>query len=75
MGMTLVTGASGFVGSHLMAEMARRGLPTRGITRETLPGLVTVPSYGPDMDWREYLMGIDAVVHLAARVPRSARAL
>lgn len=68
MGMTLVTGASGFVGSHLMAEMARRGLPVRGITRGAMPGLVTVSSYGPDMDWRECLQGIDTVVHLGARV-------
>lgn len=51
-----------------MAEMARRGLPARGITRGAMPGLVTVPSYGPDMDWRECLQGIDTVVHLAARV-------
>ncbi len=67
-GMTLVTGASGFVGSHLMAEMARRGLAARGVTRGTVPGLMTVPSYGPDTDWRACLEGIDAVVHLAARV-------
>lgn len=68
MGMTLVTGASGFVGSHLVAEMERRGLPVRGITRGTLPGLVTVPSYGPAMDWQPYLTEIDTIVHLAARV-------
>ncbi len=68
MRMTLVTGASGFIGSHFIAEMARRGLPTRGITRGTGPGLVTVPSYGNEMDWREYLERIETVVHLAARV-------
>lgn len=68
MGMTLITGASGFVGSHLMAEMARRGLPARGVTRRPHAGLVTVPSYGPDMDWGEALAGIDTIVHLAARV-------
>lgn len=33
MGMTLVTGASGFVGLHLIEEMTRRGLPARGVTR------------------------------------------
>lgn len=66
--MTLVTGASGFIGTHFVAEMARRGLPTRGLTRGKVPGLVTVPSYGNDMDWREYLKQIDTVVHLAARV-------
>ncbi len=65
---TLVSGASGFVGSHLIGDMRRRGLPTRGVTRGATPGLVTVPSYGADMDWREYLKGIDTVVHLAARV-------
>jgi len=51
-----------------MTEMARRGLPTRGITRGMVPGVLTVPSYGPSMDWAEYLKGIDTVVHLAARV-------
>lgn len=66
--MTLVTGASGFVGSHLMAEMARRGRPVRGTTRGAAPGLMTVPSYGPDTDWRACLQGIDTIVHLAARV-------
>ncbi len=68
MGMTLVTGASGFVGSHLVAEMARRGLSVRGVTRGTTPGLLTVPSYGHEMDWRSYLEGVDTVIHLAARV-------
>lgn len=66
--MTLVTGASGFVGSHLMAEMARRGVPARGVARGAVPGLLTVPSYGPDMDWHEHLKDVDTVVHLAARV-------
>jgi len=68
MGMTLVTGALGFVGSHLVAEMTRRGLPLRGVTRQTVPGLMTIPSYGPEMDWSNWLEGTDTVVHLAARV-------
>jgi UDP-glucose 4-epimerase len=68
MAMTLMTGASGFVGSHLRAEMARRGLPARGVTRRMAPELTTVSSYGPDMDWSAALDGIDAVIHLAARV-------
>lgn len=66
--ITLVTGASGFVGSHLVTEMARRKLPALGITRSQMPGLVPVPSYGPEMDWREWLQGTSTVVHLAARV-------
>lgn len=68
MGLTLVTGASGFVGSHLVKEMRRRGLPVRGVTRGTVPGLVTVASYGREADWSSCLGGVDAVVHLAARV-------
>lgn len=68
MGMTLVTGASGFVGSHLVEEMTRRGLPLRGVTRQTVPGLMTIPSYGPEMDWSNWLKGTNTVVHLAARV-------
>ncbi|MGL3607899.1 NAD-dependent epimerase/dehydratase family protein [Rhizobium sp. G187] len=66
--MTLVTGASGFVGSHLMAELARRGLVVRGVSRTPSPDLVPVPSYGPQMDWRAHLRDIETVVHLAARV-------
>jgi len=68
MGVTLVTGASGFVGSHLMTEMMRRGLPVRGVTRTETPGLATIPSYNHDTLWGAHLKGIDAVVHLAARV-------
>ncbi|MBU0834716.1 MAG: NAD-dependent epimerase/dehydratase family protein [Alphaproteobacteria bacterium] len=68
MGMTLVTGASGFVGSHLIEEMTRRGLPVRGVTRGTAPNCMSIPSYGPEMDWRMCLNGVDTVVHLAARV-------
>jgi nucleoside-diphosphate-sugar epimerase len=68
MGMTLVTGASGFVGSHLVEEMTLRGLPVRGVTRERAPGLMTIPTYGPDMDWSNSLRGVNTVVHLAARV-------
>ena len=68
MDTTLVTGASGFIGSHLMRELQRRGLPARGVSRQALPGLTRIPSYGPDCDWREHLNGIRTVVHLAARV-------
>lgn len=68
MGMTLVTGASGFVGSHLVGEMKRRELALRGVTRRTVSGLMTIPSYGPEMEWSNWLRGIDNVVHLAARV-------
>lgn len=68
MRLTLVTGASGFVGTHLFQEMRKRGLPVRGVSRQKRPGLVTIPSYGPEVDWTAYLADVDVVVHLAARV-------
>lgn len=68
MAATLVTGASGFIGTHLMAEMTRRGRAARGVTRGIVPGLQTIPSYGPELDWSQYLDGVRTVVHLAARV-------
>ena len=68
MGLTLVTGASGFIGSHLVEEMKERGIPVRGVSRKAMPGLVTILSYGPEADWTEQLVGVDNIVHLAARV-------
>jgi len=68
MEMTLVTGASGFVGSHLVQEMTERSLAVRGVSRKTKPGLVTIPTYGPEAEWTEQLGGVQTIVHLAARV-------
>lgn len=65
---TLVTGASGFVGSHLLKELQRQGIPARGVSRTKEDGLITVPSYGKDMDWDPLLKDVDTVIHLAARV-------
>ena len=68
MGVTLVTGASGFVGTHLLKEMRERGLAVRGVSRSKAAGTLTIPSYGPELDWRPYLEDVDTIVHLAARV-------
>lgn len=51
-----------------MEEMKRRSLPVRGVTRGAAPGLMTIPSYDPKMNWSNCLEGVDTVVHLAARV-------
>lgn len=67
MGKILVTGTAGFVGSHLMWEMAARALPIRGISRVARPGTTAIGAYEPETDWSEYLRGVDRVVHLAAR--------
>jgi UDP-glucose 4-epimerase len=68
----LVTGASGFVGQHLVPVLARDGWAVRRAVR-TPSGShddVLVESIGPATDWRAALVGVDAVVHLAARVHR-----
>jgi nucleoside-diphosphate-sugar epimerase len=67
-GATLITGASGFVGSNLMTVMQGRGLATRGVTSGASPGLTSIGSWTDQIDWRDKLEGIDTIVHLAARV-------
>lgn len=70
----LVTGANGFVGRTLCVELTRRGYIVRGACRELshatgLPvEIVVVGDIGADTDWSSALAGVDAVVHLAARV-------
>lgn len=58
----LVTGANGFVGRALVPHLESAGWAVRPATR------ADVGAIGPDTDWRPLLEGIDAVVHLAARV-------
>ena len=70
---TLVTGASGFVGGALCAEVISRGFAVRGVTR-TLCDLpngvknIVIASIDGSTDWQNALMGCDVLVHLAARV-------
>ncbi|MDO9197159.1 SDR family oxidoreductase [Rhodoferax sp.] len=72
--MILVTGATGFVGSALVARLAREGTETRACVRRngaSLPdGVHTVQVAGltADTDWRHALAGVAVVVHAAARV-------
>lgn len=70
----LVTGASGFLGGHLIEELVRRGYGVRGMVRDlrkasSLRDLDVEVVYG-DLIRHETLSeavrGIDAVIHLAA---------
>lgn len=69
----LITGATGFVGRQLVNRLvADRLLHLRAAVRSSsLPvpvESVVISGLMPDTDWRAALDGMDAVIHLAARV-------
>ena len=69
----MITGASGFVGKLLCAEMLRRNQIVRTAYRSlhtTAQGTeaVAIGEINGETDWNNALSGIDAVIHLAARV-------
>ncbi len=74
-GRVLVSGASGFVGSALIARLARdTRLAVRAAVRRTdwraPPGVeaARVADLAADTDWRAALQGVGRLVHTAARV-------
>jgi len=68
-GTTLVTGANGFVGAEIVRQLRAQGLAVRGAVR-TATGAdeVAVGDIGSDTDWSAALVGVDRVIHCAARV-------
>jgi nucleoside-diphosphate-sugar epimerase len=69
----LVTGANGFIGSRLIAELHARGTAITAASRreiKTMPGVrwVRIDDIGETTDWTDALADCGAVVHLAARV-------
>ena len=68
--VVLVTGASGFVGGHVVPALARQGWSVRRAVRRPTGAddEVVIETIGPETDWQAALEGVDAVVHLAARV-------
>ncbi|WP_061021533.1 NAD-dependent epimerase/dehydratase family protein [Bradyrhizobium sp. CCH5-F6] len=68
--IVLVTGASGFVGRHLTPALVRGGWSVRRAVRspEGVDDEAVIESIGPETDWKAALEGVDAVIHLAARV-------
>ncbi len=73
MALILVTGATGFVGSALVATLTRERIETRACARcddASLPDgvhTVQVGDLSGDTDWSYALTGVDVVVHCAGR--------
>ena len=67
---TLITGATGFVGSALMARLQSEGLYPLGTCRSTSldERCVSAPPLEAGGDWSGLLTGVGTVVHTAARV-------
>ena len=71
MSRVLVTGASGFIGSAVVAALARDGHTVRAAVRRphlSFPDGVEVvqhPDLAQAFDWQPLLQGVDQVVHLA----------
>jgi nucleoside-diphosphate-sugar epimerase len=76
-GRVLVTGVTGFVGEHLCQYLLTQGWQVRAVGRQESfsvqdPALEYCQVEGIDSqtDWKDYLKGVDFVVHLASRVHR-----
>src|SRR3989338_6522851 len=69
----LVTGANGFVGKPLCAELLRQGQSVRAALRSANSPvenveMAAVGSIDGKTDWTEALRGVGVIIHLAARV-------
>lgn len=67
---TLVTGASGFVGSSVLARLRHAGAPVRGVVRSAVAtaGCIRGPALEEGGDWSGPLAGCGVVIHTAGRV-------
>jgi UDP-glucose 4-epimerase len=68
--VVLVTGANGFVGRNVAPVLTSNGMIVRQAMRKpsSHANTVIIDAIGPQTNWDEALVGVDAVLHLAARV-------
>jgi len=79
MGKVLVTGATGFVGTHLVRHLAERGYKVRGVSRKEVSPFPEINNYehAKIQDvysaeaWQPLLAEVDVVVHLIAKTHSS----
>lgn len=71
MGRILVTGANGFVGKALVAQLSASGQPYAGTVRERASATdghqIAIGDIDGRTDWRPALEGVSAIIHLANR--------
>ena len=70
-GRVLVTGASGFIARHVVAELRGRGYRVRGTARRDVDGVdeLVRADLGADAGWAEAVDGCDYVMHVASPFP------
>ena len=72
-GVVLVTGATGFVGSSLTAQLLSKEYIVAASTHKRAllskkVNQINIGNISPETDWSSAVNGIDVVIHLAARV-------
>src|SRR6266536_1841165 len=67
-GQVLVTGASGYVAGHVIADLRSHGYGVRGTARKAADGLVAA-DLTRDEGWAEAVEGCDYVMHVASPFP------
>lgn len=73
MNRVLVTGANGFIGKALLAELIAAGFDAKGTVRSSVScadqsAAMVIGDINASTVWQDALLGVDVVVHLAARV-------
>ena len=64
----LITGSSGFVGSHLVSEFTKLGYEVVGVSRTQHVNSNVICDISGDTDWADILEHVDIIIHCAATV-------